>query len=413
MSRGTLIAALIAGVWAVAIVFLNWGSWKIDLSAIYYAARSFAAGDLANVYVPGGAPFLPDPPATWADWAREEGFTGPAFTPFLYPPLWAAALAPVAAAVPAQAFFNAVLVVNAAATIWMIWLTWRLMRPIQIGPVGWAAISFALMLVTAPGYTAFWFGQPQVIVAAFTLAAVVALADRRDILAGGCLALAAAIKLTPALIVLIFVMERRWTALAAFAVTGAALALASLVSVGWPLHAELLEKLAAIESQILVSPINVSLEQAFYYLQSLATGTGDLSARPHMVDGVAWIGWATRAFLVFAIAALWWGTRNLALRLRLWTRLMALALLTTLATPLGWVHYLILPLILLPGLIEVLPRRAALATLVLIALPLSLPALVYAGDTRGTGLLPVALNTGATLVMLALVVVAARREANP
>ncbi|MAM63914.1 glycosyltransferase family 87 protein [Maritimibacter sp. UBA3975] len=413
MSRETLITVLVAGVWAVAIVFLNWGSWKIDLSAIYYAARSFGTGDFANVYASGGAPFLPDPPSAWQDWAHSEGFTGPAFTPFLYPPLWAAALAPVATAIPAQTFFNAVLVINAAATVWMIWLTWRLMRPIQIGPVGWVVISFALMLVTAPGYMSFWFGQPQVIVAAFTLAAVVALADRRDILAGGCLALAAAIKLTPALIVLIFAMERRWTALAAFVATGAVLALASLGAAGWPLHAELLAKLAAIENQILVSPINVSLEQAFYYLQSFANGTGDLSARPHMVGGEDWISWTVRGFLAAGVVALWWGTRNLALRLRLWTRLMGLALLTTLASPLGWVHYLILPLILLPGLIEVLLRRAALGAILFIALPLSLPALVIAGDTRGTGLLPVALNTGAALIMLALVVVAARREANP
>ncbi|WP_138423872.1 glycosyltransferase family 87 protein [Maritimibacter alexandrii] len=413
MTRDALIAALIAGVWAVAIVMLNWGSWKIDLSAIYYAARSFGEGLPALVYDAGPRPFLTDPPVEWINWAQGEGFSAPQFTPYLYPPLWAAALAPAATSVGAQVFFDVSLVLNAAATVWMVWLAWRLMRPIQIGPVGWALLSFALMIATAPGYMAFWFGQPQVIVSAFILASFVALAEKRDILAGGFLALAAMAKISPVLLALIFIMEKRWTALASFAVFMAVLFLASIGTAGWALHPELVAKLAAIEAQILISPLNVSLEQAFYYARYMLTGEGDLTVRPHMVPETAWIAWLTRGFLIAATAALWWGTRNLALRLRLWTRLMGLVLITLLANPLGWVHYLILPLILLPGLIEVLPRRIAILGIALIALPLSLPVFIYFGDTRGIGLLPVLLNTGATLVMLGFVVLAARREANP
>lgn len=386
----------------------------MDLTAIFYAAKSWNEGLAGLIYVPGPETFLVTPPAEWVAWAEADGQPEPLLTPYLYPPLWAALFAPLTQVFGAQAFFNGTLLVLIASTLWMVWLSWRFVQPIQISTLGWALASFALLFATAPGFMSYWLGQPQVLVSAVTLAAFVALANGRDLTAGSLLALAAAAKLSPALLVILFVMEGRWRALAAFAVVGLGLAGVSVALTGWALHAELLAKLGEVEAHILISRIIVSAELWLYHFAEFFAGRQDWAVvTPFMVDEPAWITWVVRAGLVAGTIAIWATTRDITTRLRIWARLFALLILTLLANPLGWVHYLILPLVMLPGLYEIMPRRGATYTLVGTGFLLSMPVFTILRDKVVADFTQVLIYAGVSIALLILVLIRARTEANP
>lgn len=407
--------AIIVLTWVAALVVLHWNGQRLDTTAIYYAAKSWAAGLRDLVYAPGPVPFLVEPTAQWVDWAGAEDWETPVhFTPYLYPPLWAVLLAPLADAVSARAFFNGALVVYIASALWTVWLSWRLLAPRQVDPVTWVALSLLLLIATAPGYLSFDLGQPQLMVAAITLASFVALSNGRDLAAGGLLALAAALKLSPALLVVIFVMERRWRALCAFTVIGAALGAASVALADWPLHVELLDKLAQIEARVLVSRILVGLELVLFQLGEVIAGRAQwVIGHPRTILEPLWITWTTRGVLVVGLALVWWTSRDVAPRLRLWLRVLGVLLVTLIANPLGWVHYLVLPFLMLPGFLEVAERPFAARVIGFTLLVFSMP--VYLGLTgfAAGDWVQVAINFGASVVLVWAVLRVARREANP
>ncbi len=415
MRREIVISGLIALAWVVAMVVLHWDNAKLDTTAIYYAAKSWSVGAKDLIYVPGPLPFLAEPPQQWVDWAGAETWTEAVFfTPYLYPPLWAVLFAPLAATVPSVVFFNGALTLFILATLWMVWLSWRFTQPRQLSPVAWTGLSFLFLIGTAPGYMSYGLGQPQVLVAAVTLAAFVALANGRDITAGGLLALAAAAKLSPALLVVVFVMEKRWRALGAFAVIGAALGGLSLALAGWPLHAELLEKLSEIESRVLVSRINAGLELVLFQAGELVAGRADwIIGTPRVEIEAGWITVVTRLFLILGLGAIWWGSRDVAPRLRIWLRLLGVLMVTLVANPLAWVHYLVLPFVMLPGLFEVMDRRAASRVIAVIFVLFSMPAFLAIGMFPQGDWVQVGINFTASVALIFVVLRVARAEANP
>ncbi|HBZ45044.1 MAG TPA: hypothetical protein DEO85_13515 [Maritimibacter sp.] len=415
MTRESLTAVLIALLWVAALTILHWNNWKLDTTALYFAAKSWAAGQTHLIYAPGPVPFLVEPPAQWVAWGDAENWDEPRyFTPYLYPPIWAVLLAPIAAAVPSVAFFNATLLAMIAASIWLVWIGWRFIRPVQTTPVVWAGLSFLFLVGTAPGYMLFGLGQPQIIVSAVTFAAFLALANGRDILSGGLLALVAAVKLSPALLVVIFIMEKRWKALGAFAVIGAALGGLSVALAGWPLHAELLEKLAQIEERTLVSRINTGLELVLYQVSEIAQGRADwVIGTPEVVMEAGWITWTTRAVLAAGLVLIWWTSRDVASRLRIWLRLLAVLLLTTITNPLGWVHYLVLPFVMLPGLLELMDRKTAWRVIALTFIAFSMPVYLALNMFGAGDWVQVGLNFGVPVALIVVTLFVARAEANP
>ena len=354
-------------------------TWSIDLSALYFAAHFYGAGQWDMVYLPGPEVHLANPPAPWRALAEAEGWVEGDLSPYLYPPLWAALLAPLVAQVSAQGFFALGLAVNLAAIAGTIWLSYRLARrPEALGFPGWAGLSLLLVFATSPGMLSVWLNQPQIAVSFLTLAAFALLADRRDLGAGALLGLAAAIKLTPALLVVIFVMERRWRALGAFVAVAGGLGLVSLAVAGWPLHQAFLDKLAAVEGQVTLSRITASLELALYLLGGLFDGSATLAfAPPHMAPEPGWIGWVVRAALLAGLWASWAATRALPEPPRLWARLVAVLLVGLVTNPLAWTHYLLLPLLLLPGLVAFVPAEALAKRLIALVLVLSMPLFLW------------------------------------
>lgn len=378
------------------------GQWALDLSAIYVAAQLFGSGEVDLIYLPGPDVFVGTPPQAYVDLftaATGQGADQARFTPYLYPPLWAAALAPLATRVSALVFYDLFQLANLAALAGTIWLAFRFSRAPGLDFLRWAALSVLLFAITGAGAVGLWFGQPQIIVSFFIMLSAWALAERRDFGAGAALALAAAIKLSPALLVVLFVMERRWRALAAFAVVGAGLGGASVMLTGWPLHAEMLAKIAAIEEHVLVSRIVVSLELWLAQLTG-AGAPGWTFAAPFMVPEPGWIAWAVRGALIAGLVASWAATRRLADRPRLWARLLAVLLVTLVTSPLGWVHYLALPLLLLPGFTHLLAPRAMLRLAAVTAALLSMPLLILLASSDALAFVQSGINLAVALGLL-------------
>ncbi len=386
------------------------GAWALDLTAIYFAAHFYAEGQFDMVYLPGPEVFLYEVPPAWEAFAHEVGRPEEYLTPYLYPPLWAAVLAPIVEAVSVFRFFNMVLVVNLVSMAGMIWLAFRLVRSPRLGFAPWAALSLVLVGSSSMGLMGLWLGQPQIFVAFVTLLAFHEFAERRDLTAGAVLALAAAMKLSPAIFVVIFVMEGRWRAVAAFAVVGGGFALASIAVAGWPLHAAFLDKLHEVSAHVQVSRIVAGFELMLWQAHQVAIGEADWLIRsPFMAPEPGWIGWATRLILLGGLVAIWRTTRALPMRARLWARFFSVSLLALLTNPLPWIHYLVLPLVLLPGFVRFWPMSWTLALAVVTGGLISMPLFFIVARRNELSYPQPAFSFALTLALLVIVLVSAAK----
>ena len=288
-----LAAGVLFGAWML------FHTWAVDLTALYFAGHFFEVGRPDLVYLPGSEVFIADPPPEYVALGAAEGWREGALTPYLYPPLWAALLAPLTAKLTAYQFFFVFQLASLVAVAASIRLSYRIAgSPAGLGFTPWVLISAALTAGTGAGYFGLWLGQPQILVDLAILAAFAALLRGWDIPAGAALALAAAMKLAPVLLVAVFIMERRWKAAASFLAFGLGFTWVSIRLAGWPLHAELLDKLSGIDAALLVSRVVASLELVLLQIHDALGGSAVWRIdHPYMVPEPDWIAAATRMAL--------------------------------------------------------------------------------------------------------------------
>jgi len=347
--------------WAIANIWTHWNSWSWDASALYFAAYFYDLGQFALVYSPEPAFFWGDtPPPEWVALAASQSTTVGDMSPYVYPPLWAAILAPVASKISALLFFNLFYVVNTGAIVGSVYLAYGFIRPQKLAFPIWCIATIVMLQFTIIGQLALDLNQPQIIVTFLIIAAFRALLAGRDTGAGALLALAAAIKIAPALLAIIFIMERRWRALGVFAAVGLALLGLSLLLAGVDLHRVLLVRLQDLYSQVLISRITVTLDAVLVQLSNWVSGhqnwafiVYELQSKP------VWVGLITKAALLIGLMLTYFFTRKLPPDLRLWYRLQLVFLVTLITGPLAWIHYLILTLLLLPGFVGLAQPRVA------------------------------------------------------
>ncbi|SPF75185.1 hypothetical protein ALP8811_00170 [Aliiroseovarius pelagivivens] len=356
-SAGSRQAYTVLLVLGVALVVMHWGRFPPDFSALYFAGQFYGEGAVAAIYPQSETFFWDVPPPDWrakAD-AASELYKQPAriVTPYIYPPLWVVPLSWLSSLLDFRQAAHAMLLANVAALLAMVRIGYDLLAPKRIAVLHWVLILSAILLTSTVSRLALHLGQPQIFVSFLTLLAFADLAKNRPMRAGGWLALAASIKLAPALFVVIFIMERNWKAAGSFVVIGGVLAAMSILTMGWPLHDLFLTKLSQIDGQVLVSRLNLSLELGLLQLDHLTRGAFSLAVyKPDMLPEPAWVTWATRALLLGGLVVIYVCTRSADPRFRIWSRLSLVALLLLLTSPLGWLHYMILPLMLLPGVLE-------------------------------------------------------------
>ena len=327
--------------WSLAFWMFDRGGPGQDMSALYFAAQFYWDGFASEIYV-RGSDFLTADSLAWRLAGEREGFDPELLTPFVYPPIWAVVLAPFAAVSTAQSFVDGALLVLSLSFLPMIWGSWRLAAP-EVPFAYWAIASVLIIEITAPFVLAAGLVQPQILVTALIVGSFAMVREGRPWGAGGLLALAAAIKLTPAILVVLFLAGRFWRASAAFALIGGALGLTSIAFAGWPLHRLMFEQLALLQEAQLVSRVNLSV------LQLLAVAR-DPTAVP-LDAGSAWVP------VPGAVDALGYGLILLGLVLACVTiRQGRIALALGLAwmgllvgLPLSWTHYAMLPMCLLPA----------------------------------------------------------------
>ncbi|MBL1436036.1 MAG: DUF2029 domain-containing protein [Rhodobacteraceae bacterium] len=303
---------------------------------------------------------MQDPPAEWVALARSQGGGADNFSPYVYPPLWAALLAPIAKNLTAIGFFNLLTLLNVASTVIGVHLSYRLLSPKKIGFTLWSLVSIGLLQFSVIGHLAIELGQPQVFITVLVLASFWALQSGRARLAGAILGFAAALKIAPGYLAIIFIMERRWRALAMFFAVGAALAGLSLLLTGPDLHREFWLRLQDLDSKVLISRINLSFESVLLQIQNGIQGAQSWAFyQPQIQDKPEWVFWVNKMVLLVGLWVAYVSTRHLPAGPRIWFRLQLVFLITLIASPLAWTHYLYLTLLLLPGLLVVANVRFA------------------------------------------------------
>ncbi len=370
------LAALILGLWAW-VAFAVWrGAWAPDLSALWFAGRAVFEGHPELVYARPEIPFVTAPPTGWREMIAAVNPPNRHIYAYVYPPLWAWLLAPVAGALDPQRFFDLaraleVIALAAAALAATEWL-----RPAGMPRALMAALVAVLLGSSTVTVLALYHAQPQILVSALVVASLLAWCRGRSAAAGALLAVAAAIKVGPALLALAFVARRDWQALGAFALVGAALAAASLALAGWPAHATFLERLREISDLVVLSRVNLALEAALAEAAHLA-GLIDLPwtgpARPAIMAEPLAITLAVRGLMLAGLVLAWRrlaAARDTGELVAAW---LLLFLTVKLTGPLAWHHHFLPLLLLLPALRGTLAPRAYAAALALLALPLAMP----------------------------------------
>ncbi len=375
------LALALLGVWALATFALYRGHWANDLAALWFAGHFLATGQESLVYA-APAYFFGGTPPEWEPLLAQftAGTTDAAF-PFIYPPLWAGLMAPVTRVMAPQIFFDTMLAVHLALMAGSVLLAERLVRPAWLPyPVfiGWGV---AVLLFSTAAQANVVLNQPTVIATFLTLLAFV-LAPRAPWRAGLVLALAAALKLTPLAFVLLFLIQRRFAAVAGFVLAGAALGLASL-SFGAPLHAAFLAQLHLAGEHSIWAMMNPSPRiLALFAADRLGlSGAGGWLSPARVIEIPAekfflifmpgWVGrFAALSALAIAVPAGWLvATRRGRAAEALGLLGMSVALV--LFGPLSWQHYLLGPLLLAPALLFGLPPRLALPALAAVFLAAS------------------------------------------
>lgn len=362
-------AVLVLALWTGWAIWVHAGQWPEDLSAVYVGAHLWQSGQHALIYATppqfyGGAA------ESWTPVMADLGVAGRPTFPYVYPPLWAALLAPVTAHVGVQGFLAAFSTAQVGLMAASVLLADRLFRPPGMTHLLWALLSVVMLSTMVQPYATLWHSQPTILTTFLTLLAFVAIREGRPVAAGVALAVAAAIKLTPAAFAVLFLFDRQYRALAAFLIMGAALALASLLVAGIDLHRDFLASLGRIRTAWLLVPVNVSLRPALLALGSV------LGLYPAIDPGVpatilSPVPPVLSALVTLAGAAIA-GACLLALRgapqeRRLPLALMVLGIVIPVFGPLGWLHYYMLPLFLLPGIPGLFrPARALLLAAIIV-----------------------------------------------
>ncbi len=308
-----------------------------DLLPLAVAGRLVASGQAAHLYAqdPQFYNLTGDP--AFREAARAAG-TAAEPTPFVYPPLVAVLMRPLAA-VPFAAISRVWAALSVLCVFAGLFLTVRLYLPSWNTPVVWAGLLLALCWFE-PVLYGFWLGQTTAAMLPMVMGALALQRRGRDALAGLLLACAVFIKLTPAVIAVVWLWRgpRRaflWT-IAGVAV----LWIISIAAAGLPLHAAYVHRVTSIGRIVLVSFNNQSLSAVLGRLQTPRTAWLDwrmYAASPAMLVLHTTALAVMAATAVYAVRRTW---REQPARARAFTEGFAL-LFMLLAPNIAWTHYFV------------------------------------------------------------------------
>ena len=196
---------------------------KASSFSVYYTAACLVRSNM-NPHVYDGVErdvnpqlVVANPGTTFAQTAIAHGI--PRVMLYLYPPTIADLLVPLTVFSPAVAFvvwdvLNLVMILAASV---------MLTQMLGIRSPGWASLVAVFLICFRPTLSCFHFGQASILLLFLLMAGVSLHAHGRNNMAGFMFALAAAIKLTPLIVIVPFIAWRDWKILRAIALWSAAI----------------------------------------------------------------------------------------------------------------------------------------------------------------------------------------------
>lgn len=354
--------------WVILAITGNIGAWGGDMAALWFAGHFLAAGQPDLVYAAPPAFFGGTAPE-WEPLLHAEVPDNPhaeAF-PYIYPPIWAGVMSPIARSLDAQQFLDLTTVLNVLLLAGCVLCAERIARPQTMSSNAFRIWCVAVLSMTLPTILALSFNQPSILIAFLTLACF-ALLERHPHVAGVLLGLAAAIKLLPVVLCVLFLPRRRFGALASCLATAIALAVLSVSWLGWPLHRAFLDQLALASENMVWGYINPAPRIAVQ----------DLLAHFDRAEALrfdqAWLAFGHPSAPVKAGAgivalagtlatALVWRARGAGGQTEMTLGLLALSIGIFLLGPLSWLHYMIVPMLIAPAILDRMAPRPGAAVL--------------------------------------------------
>ncbi len=333
------------------------GNAPADIVSPYLAGWFFGHGQQEFIY--GFAPaemFTYAPPEAWLDVAHQRGFVGDVLYPYLYPPVWAALMAPVAAWLTIPEFTHWVYILHLLSIWGSIFLAWKIAGKVLPFPV-WSMASFVLVLGTAPALDAMTENQPHIFIVFLMLLALERVQAGKSLFAGAVLGLAAALKLFPFILILIFVFKRDVRGASAMFLVVLFFAVLSFAMGGLDLNLTFVENLRATSDLVYISQNNWSFSslvfQVYAFLSGIEIGSIELRYTAMLPP---WISLPSLAIWASGTGYWLWkaeqgagGQRGLALSIAFtWMAFFG---------PLGWPYYFLPLFYLLPQLLNYLTMR--------------------------------------------------------
>lgn len=247
----------VLSLFAVFLIATYWRTPGMDLTSSYLGCRLFVTGQSSHLYGFDASLFNTNPDPVWSAAAQGHGLPE-LLPPYVQTPLWGYALQPLCAHIQFPAFNRIFLMVTSFCLAGMIWLTARYWASRLYHPSALALLCIGFWY-TKPLREAMYLVQTHILFLLMALAAVVLARRRWPVTAGVLLALAAAVKITPAILVYYWFVTRQLKAALTFCITSALVLGVTLLACGWSVVSAWIQNMGRVSNVLLVANNNDSL----------------------------------------------------------------------------------------------------------------------------------------------------------
>ena len=424
-SIGTSIIAVIIASIATFLVLINDTSGSSDILASWLAGHYYQLGMLDQIYPHDTDIFTMRPPPEWIPYHHSQGHSSDVF-PFIYPPIWAHVFGWLTTITQFETVVTFARIINPLLIGSMIILAWRAsgstMPALRFTLLGLLILAFTLI-----GVVPIVQSQPQIFVSFLIVLALERHRSGAPLTAGVAIALAASIKLYPALFALLFLASGNKRAFGSFVITGAILGGLSIALTGWPLHSLFLAEVSKISSTVILTIHTYSLDAVIG--QMFFADQMQMIHDPNFIASAADEG-KVKGWRVMAKPAIWRGLSAVALlatlaffayQLRrnkepvsdnslLWP---IVIICISLINPISWGYHYLPAVAFAPVLIDRFGPLRGIVLLLLIFAPVSVVALTSIYPHIGIILQPASLFGTLSMIGLALAIAVAHHKNRP